>query len=106
MTDHVSPGLLWNERTRQELRDALHAEEQALRLGRIKVADGSGGRPSWNHWEFGVQYPSLARTLCVGGVYLRLLLEGTGQVCVGVGEWWGWWYFKVHTTVWDLILFV
>lgn len=80
MTDHCSAGLMWNERTRQELRDALHAEEQALRLGRMKVADRSGGRPSWNHWEFHVDYPSLARTLCVGGVYLRLLLEGTGQV--------------------------
>lgn len=80
MADHCSAGLMWNERTRQELRDALSAEEQALRLGRIKVADRSGGRPSWNHWEFFVSYPSLARTLCVGGVYLRLLLEGAGQV--------------------------
>ena len=45
--DHSHAGLVWNERCRRELREALSAEEAALRLGRARVADrratGAGG---------------------------------------------------------------
>ena len=37
---------------------------------------GGGGWPSWNWEEFRVSYPSLDNQLCIGGVYVRLLLEG------------------------------
>jgi hypothetical protein len=37
---------------------------------------GGGGWPSWNWSEFGVAYPSTNSQLCIGGVYVRLLLEG------------------------------
>lgn len=37
---------------------------------------GGGGWPSWNWEEFSVSYPSLSNQLCIGGVYVRLLLEG------------------------------
>jgi DnaJ family protein C protein 13 len=127
LRDHSTAGLIWNERTRSELRDALQvrpalcrrplggaqrwcrgaptahastaassmpctdatvpplpppptppqAEEGALRLGRQRVADAAGGgAPAWNAEEFVVSYPSLASHLAVGGVYVRLLLEG------------------------------
>ena len=58
-------------------------EEATLRLGRSRVAEGSGGRPAWNHAEFAVQYRSLAGQLCIGGVYVRLLLDGPTKVGAG-----------------------
>lgn len=58
----------------------MQAEENALRAGRTRVMDGSGGLPSWNHAEFHVQYPSLARQLSVSGIYVKLLLDGLDQV--------------------------
>ena len=59
----------------------LQAEENALRAGRTRVMDGSGGMPSWNHMEFRVPYPSLANQLAVSGIYVKLLLDGLDQVC-------------------------
>ncbi len=58
----------------------MQTEEATLRLGRSRVAQGSGGRPAWNHAEFAVQYRSLANHLCIGGVYVRLLLDGPAKV--------------------------
>jgi hypothetical protein len=46
----------------------------------MRVMDGSGGMPSWNHAEFRVRYPSLANQLAVSGVYIKLLLDGLDQV--------------------------
>ena len=40
------------------------------------LLQGGGGWPSWNWEEFSVTYPSLSNQLCIGGVYVRLLLEG------------------------------
>jgi DnaJ family protein C protein 13 len=80
--DHSHAALIWNEGTRAELRQALQAEEAALRLARLRAADagslaaaGGGGGLSWNHAEFRVAYPSLEKHLCIGGIYVRLLLE-------------------------------
>lgn len=42
----------------------------------LALSQGGGGWPSWNWGEFSVAYPSLASQLCIGGVYVRLLLEG------------------------------
>ena len=58
----------------------VQAEEGALRAGRTRVADGAGGRPTWNHAEFRVRYASLAHNLCVAGIYVKLLLDGLDQV--------------------------
>ncbi|WIA10346.1 hypothetical protein OEZ85_010538 [Tetradesmus obliquus] len=74
--DHCHAGLIWNESTRRELRDALDREVAGLRAARTRVAKGGGGWPSWNWGEFSVAYPSTASQLCIGGVYVRLLLEG------------------------------
>jgi DnaJ family protein C protein 13 len=74
--DHHSAGLIWNERTRGELRAALAAEEAALRAGRAAAAAAGAPPPAWNASDFRVRYPSLEGHLAVGGVYLRLLLDG------------------------------
>ena len=71
--DHAHAGLLWNEATRRELRDSLSAERSELRRGRARAAGAAA--VLWNHWEFGVAYPSLAGEPCVGGVYVRLLAD-------------------------------
>ncbi|KAK9809260.1 hypothetical protein WJX72_012293 [[Myrmecia] bisecta] len=82
LRDHCHAGLIWNERTRAELREGLQTEEAALRQGRVRVADAAGSYTAWNHWEFRVTYPSLSKQLCVGGVYIKLLLEGVDQGAV------------------------
>ncbi|GMH45130.1 hypothetical protein BSKO_13087 [Bryopsis sp. KO-2023] len=79
MEDHCHAALIWNEQNRAELREALEIEQKELKLGRTRVADGSGGYPSWNYSEFRVEYPSLSRHLCIGGVFVKMLLEGIDQ---------------------------
>lgn len=50
-----------------------------LAAGRARGAGGAGREAAWNHGEFAVAYPSLRPHLCLGGVYVRLLLEGLDQ---------------------------
>lgn len=68
---HLVASLLWVP---------LQSEEATLRQGRQRVAEGAGSRLAWNAAEFQVTYPSLATQLCIGGVYIRLLLEGADKV--------------------------
>lgn len=88
--DHNRADLIWNERTRQELREALQAEVHKLDVekertedivpgGAIESGKDSVPQVSWNYSEFSVSYPSLSKEVCVGQYYLRLLLEsGSG----------------------------
>lgn len=91
--DHSRADLIWNARTRQELRESLQAEVHLLDvekertvdvsvIERVTVAgDGteSSSQLSWNYAEFAVRYASLAKEVCVGQYYLRLLLDsGSG----------------------------
>ncbi len=46
----------------------------------MRVAEGAGQKLCWNAGEFRVAYPSLATQLCIGGVFVRLLLDGVDQV--------------------------
>lgn len=87
--DHNRADLIWNERTRQELREALQAEVHKLDVEKERTEDivpggvtleimtGQDSVPqiSWNYSEFCVSYPSLSKEVCVGQYYLRLLLE-------------------------------
>ncbi|KAL3535786.1 hypothetical protein ACH5RR_004247 [Cinchona calisaya] len=87
--DHNRADLIWNERTRQELREALQAEVHRLDVEKERTEDivpGGGTSDimtgevsvpqiSWNYTEFFVSYPSLSKEVCVGQYYLRLLLE-------------------------------
>lgn len=59
---------------------AMQAEESALKSGRTQVADGKAEYPVWNHWEFAVVYKSLAQQLCIGGIYVKLLMDGLDKV--------------------------
>jgi DnaJ family protein C protein 13 len=87
--DHNRADLIWNERTRQELREALQTEVHNLDVEKERaddivpgssVTEDAGGsdnlpRISWNYAEFSVSYASLSKEVCVGQYYLRLLLE-------------------------------
>ncbi|KAF7993906.1 hypothetical protein HCN44_011175 [Aphidius gifuensis] len=70
--DHSMPNLIWNHKTREELRTALENEIRAFTADK----DLSGGTLiSWNHREFEVQYQCLADEVKIGDYYLRILLE-------------------------------
>lgn len=49
--DHAQSNLIWNLKTREELRDALEAEMRAFSVDREL---GSANVISWNHQEFEV----------------------------------------------------
>lgn len=92
--DHNRADLIWNERTRQELRESLQAEVHKLDVEKERTEDivpgcsmveltpghDNGPQISWNYAEFLVNYPSLSKEVCVGQYYLRLLLE-SGSSC-------------------------
>ncbi|GAB2292159.1 DnaJ sub C grv2 [Dionaea muscipula] len=87
--DHNRADLIWNERTRQELREALKSEVHKLDVEKERTEDivpggaavenltGQDNLPqiSWNYSEFSVSYQSLSKEVCIGQYYLRLLLE-------------------------------
>ncbi|KAJ6435330.1 hypothetical protein OIU84_000507, partial [Salix udensis] len=91
--DHNRADLIWNERTRQELREALKAEVNKLDAEKARSEDiipggvtadvmaGHDSTPqiSWNYTEFSVSYPSLSKEVCVGQYYLRLLLDSSNN---------------------------
>lgn len=70
--DHARSNLIWNFKTREELRDTLEAEMRAFNIDREL---GSNSVISWNHHEFEVRYECLADEIKIGDYYLRLLLE-------------------------------
>ncbi|XP_069681979.1 dnaJ homolog subfamily C member 13 isoform X2 [Periplaneta americana] len=70
--DHALPNLIWNHKTREELRDALENEIRMF----VSDRDLAGNALiAWNHHEFEVQYQCLADEVRIGEYYLRLLLE-------------------------------
>ncbi|XP_054167917.1 dnaJ homolog subfamily C member 13-like [Oppia nitens] len=70
--DHSKPDLIWNFKTREELRDAL-VNEMRIFLSDKELCGNQ--IISWNHTEFEVQYQSLNEEIKIGFYYLRLLLE-------------------------------
>ncbi|XP_016430082.1 dnaJ homolog subfamily C member 13-like [Sinocyclocheilus rhinocerous] len=70
--DHARSNLIWNLKTREELRDALEAEMRSFGVDREL---GSASVISWNHQEFEVKYECLSDEIKIGDYYLRLLLE-------------------------------
>ncbi|XP_068224403.1 dnaJ homolog subfamily C member 13-like [Palaemon carinicauda] len=70
--DHALPNLIWNYKTREELRVALESDMRAFNEDRdIR----SSVVIAWNHHEFEVSYPSLKDEIKIGDYYLRILLE-------------------------------
>ncbi len=70
--DHARPTLIWNNKTRDELRETI---ENEIRNFNIDKDLGHGHLISWNHNEFEVLYNCLNDEIKIGSVYLRLLLE-------------------------------
>ncbi|XP_033848217.2 dnaJ homolog subfamily C member 13-like isoform X1 [Acipenser ruthenus] len=70
--DHARSNLIWNYKTREELRDALEGEMRSFNIDREL---GSASVISWNHQEFEVKYECLSDEIKIGDYYLRLLLE-------------------------------
>ncbi|ETE67442.1 DnaJ-like subfamily C member 13, partial [Ophiophagus hannah] len=72
LQDHTRSNLIWNFKTREELRDSLETEMRAFQIDREL---GSTNVISWNHHEFEVKYECLSEEIKIGDYYLRLLLE-------------------------------
>ncbi|KAK0045772.1 dnaJ subfamily C member 13-like isoform X1 [Biomphalaria pfeifferi] len=70
--DHAKPNLIWNYKTREELRESLENEIRAFNVDKELGATFIVG---WNHTEFEVPYHCLADEIKIGDYYLRLLLE-------------------------------
>ncbi|KAL1130026.1 hypothetical protein AAG570_012969 [Ranatra chinensis] len=70
--DHSLPNLIWNHKTRDELRSALEKEVRAFEsdreVSRYNVI-------AWNYAEFEVSYSSLKDQLCIDGYYIKILLD-------------------------------
>jgi DnaJ homolog subfamily C member 13 len=70
--NHAMPNLIWNHKTREELRAALENEIRQFNSDK----DLSGNTlVAWNFEEFEVQYNCLAEEIKIGDYYIRLLLE-------------------------------
>ena len=74
--DHSLPDLIWNYKTREELRQAL---ENEIRGFTEAIAQITEEQAAWNHTEFEVHFPSLADEVRVGDYFLRLLLDMDGK---------------------------
>ncbi|KAB0803499.1 hypothetical protein PPYR_00469 [Photinus pyralis] len=70
--DQELPNLIWNHKTREELRCALENEVRSFQSDR--ELSGSA-LIAWNHQEFELHYQCLADEVKIGDYYLRLLLE-------------------------------
>ena len=70
--DHARADLIWNYKTREELRECLEFERRMF-----VDANALRGKHtiSWNHTEFELRYETLAEEVKIGDHYLRLLLE-------------------------------
>ncbi|KAM7345045.1 receptor mediated endocytosis 8 isoform 2-T2 [Cochliomyia hominivorax] len=70
--DHSIPNLIWNHKTREELRICLENELRQF----INDRDLAGNMiVAWNYQEFEVTYQCLADEIQIGDYYIRLILE-------------------------------
>ncbi|XP_029728722.2 dnaJ homolog subfamily C member 13 isoform X2 [Aedes albopictus] len=70
--NHAMPNLIWNHKTREELRTSL--ENEIRQFNADKDLAGSM-LVAWNYEEFEVHYQCLADEIKIGDYYIRLLLE-------------------------------
>ncbi|RWS30301.1 dnaJ subfamily C member 13-like isoform X2 [Leptotrombidium deliense] len=71
--DHSKPDLIWNFKTREELRDALENELRSFNTDRELSAKNVS--IAWNHREFEIHYTCLSDEIKIGDYYLKLLLD-------------------------------
>ncbi|CBY21245.1 unnamed protein product [Oikopleura dioica] len=74
--DHQKPDLIWNYKTREELRVTL---ENEIRTFTDAVALIGNEEAAWNYAEFEVIFNSLSGEVQVGDYYLRVLLDMDGK---------------------------
>ena len=78
--DHARPNLIWNLKTREELRDALEGEMRAFSVDREL---GNASVISWNHQEFEVRGShGLIRCECSQKIYILLSKRNLDAVSV------------------------
>ncbi|KAL5285788.1 DNAJC13 family protein [Megaselia abdita] len=70
--DHSLPNLIWNHKTREELKISLENELRQFMNDRELAANLV---VAWNYEEFEVQYHCLADEIKIGDYYIRLILE-------------------------------
>eukprot|EP00055_Hartaetosiga_balthica_P006980 m.23293 g.23293 ORF g.23293 m.23293 type:complete len:2228 (-) comp5537_c0_seq1:183-6866(-) len=71
-SDHSKSDLIWNFKTREELKECIDNEMRAF----LADKDLRGKHViSWNHTEFEIRYETLAEEIKIGDHYLRLLLD-------------------------------
>ncbi|KAI1707730.1 dnaJ domain-containing protein [Ditylenchus destructor] len=75
--DHAKADLIWNEKTKSELKQAIENEMRQLQQELEFVQQGT--MVSWNHTEFEVLYSSLADEVRIGDYYLRFLLNENNE---------------------------
>jgi len=71
--DHWKPDLIWNLKTREELKNVIENELRLFMTDRELAAKEA--LISWNYYEFEVTYKSLADEIRIGDYFLRLLLD-------------------------------
>lgn len=70
--DQNMPNLIWNHKTREELRSSL--ENELRQFSSDKDLSGNT-MVAWNYEEFEVQYNCLADEIKIGDYYIMLILE-------------------------------
>lgn len=76
--DHCKPDLIWNLKTREELKSVIENELRLFTTDRELAAKQA--LISWNYYEFEVNYKSLADEIRIGDYFLRLLLEDSDNL--------------------------
>lgn len=76
--DHCKPDLIWNLKTREELKTVIENELRQFMTDRELAAKQT--LISWNYYEFEVSYKSLADEIKIGDYFLRLLLEDSNNL--------------------------
>uniref|UniRef100_A0A915DHU5 GYF_2 domain-containing protein n=1 Tax=Ditylenchus dipsaci TaxID=166011 RepID=A0A915DHU5_9BILA len=75
--DHAKADLIWNEKTKSELKQAIENEMRQLQQELEFLQQGT--LVSWNHTEFEVVYGSLIDEVRIGDYYLRFLLNENNE---------------------------
>lgn len=76
--DHSKPDLIWNLRTREELKNVIENELRLFKTDRELASNQA--LISWNYNEFEVHYQSLMDEVKIGDYFLRLLLEDSDNL--------------------------
>ncbi|KAI6178098.1 DnaJ-like protein subfamily C member 13 [Aphelenchoides besseyi] len=83
--DHAKADLIWNEKTREEFRQAIENEMRLLQQ-ELEFMQKGDTLVSWNHTEFSIAYPSLQDEIKIGDYYLRFLLNEDSEAATPIHD--------------------